>query len=102
METISKQEVITVSSSEVKIENGILYFTFKKKPFTVQLKSLTSVLEKATTKQLADYTLSPSGYGIHWNLLDEDISFAGIIKNDGKPTVLNEPKVQYGKLKKKK
>ena len=102
METISKQEVITVKSTDVKIENGILYFTFNKKPFTVQLKGLTSVLAKATTKQLADYTISPSGYGIHWNLLDEDISFAGILKNEEKPLVVNEPKVHYGKLKKKK
>ncbi|MCA1752818.1 MAG: DUF2442 domain-containing protein [Flavobacteriales bacterium] len=24
--------------------------------------------------------VSPSGYGVHWPLIDEDISFAGLLK----------------------
>jgi len=31
-------------------------------------------LASASRKQLAKFEISPAGYGIHWPLLDEDIS----------------------------
>jgi hypothetical protein len=36
-------------------------------------------LANATQKQLNNYELSP--YGIHWQELDEDLSFEGFINN---------------------
>ena len=35
-------------------------------------------LEKATSKQRGNYELSP--YGIHWEEIDEDLSFEGFFK----------------------
>ena len=81
METISQQEIITVNPQEVNIENGNLHFTFKGKSFHFKLKEITARLANATEKQLLNYSISPSGYGIHWNELDEDISFSGLLKN---------------------
>lgn len=36
-------------------------------------------LASATPKQLDNYEISPSGYGIHWPDLDEDISVKSIL-----------------------
>ena len=78
METIS-QEIIRVNPQEVKIENENLHFYFKGQSFVFKLNEMTHRLATATEKQLLNYTISPSGYGIHWNELDEDISFNGLL-----------------------
>ena len=81
METISRQEIITVNAADVKIENGNLHFQFKGKEYIFKLKEITARLAAATEKQLLNYSISPSGYGIHWAELDEDISFEGLLKS---------------------
>jgi hypothetical protein len=37
-------------------------------------------LAKATPAERAVAELSPGGYGIHWPLLDEDLSIAGLVR----------------------
>lgn len=81
METISQQEIITVKPGDVKIENENLCFQLKGKEYAFKLRGITTRLAAATEKQLLNYTISPSGYGIHWVELDEDISFSGLLKN---------------------
>ncbi|HAP02129.1 MAG TPA: DUF2442 domain-containing protein [Bacteroidetes bacterium] len=81
METISQQQIITVNPNDVKIENGNLCFQFKGKDYVFKLKEITSRLAAATEKQILNYSISPSGYGIHWPELDEDISFSGLLKS---------------------
>lgn len=36
-------------------------------------------LAKASEKELLDYSILPSGYGMHWNKLDEDLSAYGML-----------------------
>lgn len=36
-------------------------------------------LANATKKQLENFKISPSGYGIHWPDLDEDLSVLGFL-----------------------
>lgn len=79
METISKQEIITVNGNNVKIENGLLHFDYKGKAFDFNLKEISERLANATEKQLLNFIISPAGYGIHWGDLDEDISFSGLV-----------------------
>ena len=43
------------------------------------LKEVSSLLEKATEIERKTFEISPSGYGIHWPLLDEDISIDGLL-----------------------
>ncbi|MBI5186229.1 MAG: DUF2442 domain-containing protein [Nitrospinae bacterium] len=52
------------------------------------LKDLSPVLEKATEIERNTFEISPSGYGIHWSLLDEDISIDGMLG------IVNTPKKQ--------
>ena len=41
-------------------------------------------LYKATEEELLDYTISPGGYGVHWNRVDEDLSAYGMLTLDQK------------------
>lgn len=43
-------------------------------------------LEKASKKELLDYTISPGGYGVHWNLIDEDLSAYGMLQTNHQQT----------------
>ncbi len=65
--------------SELKFEDGFLVITIDGEPKRFQLNKISSVLEKASKKERNNFEISPSGYGIHWPLLDEDISIDGIL-----------------------
>ncbi len=46
---------------------------------TFKLNEISSALKKASEKERNAYKISPSGYGIHWPLLDEDMSIDGLL-----------------------
>ncbi|MDP2751634.1 MAG: DUF2442 domain-containing protein [Rhodocyclaceae bacterium] len=60
-------------------DSGCLSMTIDGQASTVQLRQLTQCLCKATYEQIAKFEISPSGYGIHWPLIDEDISIDGLL-----------------------
>ena len=43
------------------------------------LKDISPTLANASVKERSVFEVSPSGYGIHWPLLDEDISIDGLL-----------------------
>ncbi len=43
------------------------------------LKEISPILEKASIRERNSFEVSPSGYGIHWPLLDEDIAIDGLL-----------------------
>lgn len=45
------------------------------------LPAISSKLQSADDIQRNLYTISPSGYGIHWPLLDEDLSIPALLKS---------------------
>jgi hypothetical protein len=49
------------------------------KSYEINVASQSDRLAHATPEQRADFTVSPSGYGIHWPQLDEDLSIDGLI-----------------------
>ena len=44
-----------------------------------ELSEISDVLTKASEEEHNTYEFSPSGYGIHWPLLDEDLSIDGLL-----------------------
>ena len=44
-----------------------------------RLSEISSVLRNASEEERNTYETSPSGYGIHWPLLDEDLSIDGLL-----------------------
>ncbi len=58
----------------------------------IDITRCSGKLAKASPAQRDNFTVSPSGYGIHWPDLDEDLSIDGLIGIEhprpvaGKPT----------------
>ncbi|WP_372808792.1 DUF2442 domain-containing protein [Pontiella sp.] len=48
-------------------------------PHSIDLAKESNKLAQATQAQLEDFTVSPSGYGIHWPQVDEDLAIDPII-----------------------
>ena len=77
-----------MKDTTVRIESGFLIIERNNETYRFELKTISERLAKATPAQLSEFTVSPSGYGIHWSLIDEDISI---------PALVNEPIGPYGK-----
>jgi hypothetical protein len=65
--------------SNLKFEDGFLVITIDGEPKRFQLKEISPALENASEEERNNFEISPSGYGIHWPLLDEDISINGLL-----------------------
>ena len=64
---------------EIKIENGIIFLKVDGQHVSKALNEISPVFISASEKELSYYELSSSGYGLHWPLLDEDISIDGLL-----------------------
>jgi hypothetical protein len=53
--------------------------------YEVDISSLSERLASATLAQRQNFVVSPSGYGIHWPDLDEDLSVDGLIGGKHRP-----------------
>ncbi len=69
--------------SEIKFEKNQMIIVFEDGELKVNLEEVSSKLLLATDVERALYKISPSGYGIHWPLIDEDLSVKGIIQREG-------------------
>ena len=49
------------------------------KQYRVDITGQSTRLARATQQQRENFELSPSGYGIHWPDIDEDLSIDGLI-----------------------
>jgi hypothetical protein len=45
----------------------------------IRLNDISSILGRATEKEKSTFEISPSGYGIHWPLIDEDVAVDGLL-----------------------
>lgn len=49
--------------------------------YSWNVKDLSNSLLHASESDRNNFIISPSGYGIHWPTIDEDISLSGLLKN---------------------
>jgi hypothetical protein len=49
------------------------------RPVTVDLSKVSLRLASASAQQRMNFAVSPSGYGIHWPDLEEDLSIDGLL-----------------------
>jgi hypothetical protein len=56
--------------------------------YHVDISSPSQRLASATPTQRLKFVVSPSGYGIHWPDLDEDLSVDGLIGVKHKPPLI--------------
>jgi hypothetical protein len=50
------------------------------KTYNLPLSEVSTKLDQASDMERKVYKISPSGYGIHWLMIDEDLSIDGLIK----------------------
>ena len=70
----------------MKIQKGILSLTVDGSSIQRSLEDMSVLLAKAKEEEQQEYEVSPSGYGIHWPLIDEDISIDGLLGIEHKPS----------------
>jgi hypothetical protein len=63
----------------VHFENNILKINIDGKDYSFDISSISERLTKATIQEKNFYQISPSGYGIHWPAIDEDLSIEGLL-----------------------
>lgn len=65
---------------DVSFDKDTMTLKIDGKLIKVALDKISSKLKAATDFQRQFFKVSPSGYGIHWPLLDEDLSIEALTK----------------------
>jgi hypothetical protein len=64
----------------VSVSKDKLQLMVDGKEYEFKIGSFSEKLASAGEKEKNNYEISPSGYGIHWTLIDVDISIDGLLK----------------------
>lgn len=65
---------------EITFDQNFIYLQIDGKQVKAPLDTISQKLKKADDFQRGFYQISPSGYGIHWPLIDEDLSVDALLK----------------------
>ncbi len=60
-------------------EDDLMILTVDGQVKRYELPEVSPALHRATAQEKMTFEISPSGYGIHWPLLDEDLSIDGLL-----------------------
>ncbi|MBF0567204.1 MAG: DUF2442 domain-containing protein, partial [Nitrospirae bacterium] len=58
--------------SDIRFEEESLFINIDGEKLTFKLKEISHILDRASETERKNFEISPSCYGIHWPLLDED------------------------------
>ena len=72
--------IATHHIQEITFEQNSINLHIDGKEIKVSLDKVSLKLKIANALQRNFYKISPSGYGIHWPLIDEDLSVDAILK----------------------
>jgi len=64
----------------LRFSQGFLCIKIDSNEYRFKLSVISKSLAAASEEELNNFKISPSGYGIHWPLLDEDLSIPGLLK----------------------
>lgn len=67
--------------SEIEFDGDYMYIKVDGRKIKIQISKVSQKLSMATEQERKIFKISPSGYGIHWPLIDEDLSIDGLLKN---------------------
>ena len=74
------QAIEPVTATGIETTADALILLIGQRRVRIPWEKCSSRLAEATDRERADAELSPGGYGIHWPLLDEDLSVNGLLK----------------------
>lgn len=72
--------IITPQIDEITFDQNFMILHIHGKRMKVSLEQVSSKLTAANEMERLFYKISPSGYGIHWPLIDEDLSVEQLLK----------------------
>ncbi len=72
--------IATHNIKEITFDQSSIQLSIDGKVIKISLDKISSKLKAANEIQRNFYKISPSGYGIHWPLIDEDLSVDALIK----------------------
>jgi hypothetical protein len=64
-----------------KVENDSLFLEVDGKAYSIYLPACSPRLAQATSAQRQHIEVSPSGYGLHWPEIDEDLAITPLLKD---------------------
>jgi hypothetical protein len=65
--------------SNINFQEEYFHITIDGTEKRYKIKDISKTLGNASEKEKNVFEISPSGYGIYWPLLDEDISIDGLL-----------------------
>ena len=65
--------------SQLTFKEEVMTLNVDGRELTFHLDELSAPLSRATAEERGTFEISPSGYGIHWPLIDEDLSIDGLL-----------------------
>jgi hypothetical protein len=71
----------TYTIDSIKFVENFLVIKVEGKEYFFELERISEKLNAASEMQRNIFKISPSGYGIHWPLLDEDLSISSLFQN---------------------
>ena len=73
-----------ITAVRIKTTEPALVVEFEDREVQIPWAKCSSRLAAASAPQRQHAELSPGGYGIHWPLIDEDLSIAGLMRSVGR------------------
>lgn len=70
----------TFNVQQISINKDFILIRIDSKEIKIPLDKISQKLKNADDFQRNLYKISPSGYGIHWPLIDEDLSVPALLK----------------------
>jgi hypothetical protein len=67
---------------QVRLFSSSLFVTVNGREHKFNIRDLSPRLAMASDEDLNDFEVTPSGYGIHWEKIDEDISLIALLENE--------------------
>ena len=64
----------------VLVSDGYLTLLVNGIELKIKLSEISTKLNNASKKDQNNFKISPSGYGIHWPKIDEDLTISGLLK----------------------
>lgn len=68
------------SVERVRFQQNLLCLVVDGNSYEYKLEEISDALAGASKAQRETFEISPGGYGIHWPLIDEDLSIDGLMR----------------------
>jgi len=91
IEKLIYDEGLRIESIDIQPEADLMLITLNTKAVLHQHVSSYERLRNGNAKDLLNYELIGRGTGIHWPLLDEDLSLKGFLRDELRNIVKNIP-----------